>query len=378
MSAFAAGSGAADTWPEALEHAVAQMGALPSGANLGFVYVGAAFARDLGAITARLRRETGVADWVGTSGMGVIAGGAEHFDAPAIALMVGAFPPDAFRLFGPIIGDATEARARHGSWIDRARPLLAVAHADYRSAELPAEVAETADLLGCFLVGGLGVAEGEVPLAHGAEVTRGPDYGGIAGVMFGESVAVATALTQGCSPIGPRRRVTEGEDNVVKALDGRSPLEALIEDLAVESGGEAPRQLGGLHVALPAPGSDRADYAVRNLTGIDRDENRGWIAVGMPVEVGQEMMFCRRDPDSARRDLDRMLNDIKGRIAGPPKAGLYFSCLARGPNLFGAPGAELRRIEQALGRFPLAGFFANGEISRDRVYGYTGVLTLFL
>jgi small ligand-binding sensory domain FIST len=30
-----------------------------------------------------------------------------------------------------------------------------------------------------------------------------------------------------------------------------------------------------------------------------------------------------------------------------------------------------------LGDFPLVGFYANGEISRDRLYRYTGVLTLF-
>ena len=34
-------------------------------------------------------------------------------------------------------------------------------------------------------------------------------------------------------------------------------------------------------------------------------------------------------------------------------------------------------IGEGLGEFPLIGFFANGEISRDRLYGHTGVLTLF-
>ena len=41
-----------------------------------------------------------------------------------------------------------------------------------------------------------------------------------------------------------------------------------------------------------------------------------------------------------------------------------------------AHGADWRRCIAALGR-PLVGFFCNGEISRDRLYGYTGVLTLF-
>ena len=29
------------------------------------------------------------------------------------------------------------------------------------------------------------------------------------------------------------------------------------------------------------------------------------------------------------------------------------------------------------GDFPLVGFFGNGEISRDRLYAYTGVLAVF-
>ena len=34
-------------------------------------------------------------------------------------------------------------------------------------------------------------------------------------------------------------------------------------------------------------------------------------------------------------------------------------------------------IRRAPGDPALVGFFCNGEISRDRLYGYTGVLTLF-
>ena len=45
--------------------------------------------------------------------------------------------------------------------------------------------------------------------------------------------------------------------------------------------------------------------------------------------------------------------------------------------MFGARSAELGLIRRRLGDIPLAGFFCNGEISHDRLYGYTGVLTLF-
>jgi len=34
-------------------------------------------------------------------------------------------------------------------------------------------------------------------------------------------------------------------------------------------------------------------------------------------------------------------------------------------------------VRHALGDVPLVGFFANGEIARRHLYGYTGVLTVF-
>ena len=62
------------------------------------------------------------------------------------------------------------------------------------------------------------------------------------------------------------------------------------------------------------------------------------------------------------------------RVAG----ALYVSCSGRGGGHFGGPSAELKIIQHTLGDVPLVGFFAGGEIARHHLYGYTGVLTLFL
>jgi small ligand-binding sensory domain FIST len=106
--------------------------------------------------------------------------------------------------------------------------------------------------------------------------------------------------------------------------------------------------------------------------------DKGWLAVGHMVAAGDAIQFCRRDHKAAVKDLERMLADVKRRTEGPPRAGLYYACVARGPNLFGGESEELRLIRDELGEFPLVGFFANGEISHDRLYGYTGVLALFM
>ena len=73
-----------------------------------------------------------------------------------------------------------------------------------------------------------------------------------------------------------------------------------------------------------------------------------------------------------------MLADLKRRAPAPVRGAVYFTCLGRGPNIFDEQSAELARIEREIGDVPLVGFFGNGEISHNRLYAYTGVLTLFL
>ena len=131
-----------------------------------------------------------------------------------------------------------------------------------------------------------------------------------------------------------------------------------------------------IYVAFPIAHTDTGDYLVRNLMGIDLE--RGWISVGEMIEAGRSLMFCRRDHAAAEQDLRRMLADLKARAEGSAKAAVYYSCVARGPNLFGPDSEELKMIRDELGDIPLVGFFANGEISNNRLYGYTGVLALFL
>jgi small ligand-binding sensory domain FIST len=54
------------------------------------------------------------------------------------------------------------------------------------------------------------------------------------------------------------------------------------------------------------------------------------------------------------------------------------SCAGRGGPHFGGDSAELQIVRHALGEVPLVGFFGAGEIARHHLYGYTGVLTLFV
>ena len=136
------------------------------------------------------------------------------------------------------------------------------------------------------------------------------------------------------------------------------------------------RHGGYIFAAFPVAGSDRAVYMVRNLTG--SDEERGLIGMGAPLAEGQRIVCCRRDRETACADLTRMLADLKRRATTPPRGAVYFTCLGRGPNMFGENSAELVAFRDAPGCLPLVGFFCTGEISPARVYGHPAVLSLFL
>jgi small ligand-binding sensory domain FIST len=345
-------------------------------ANFGIVYVTEPAATALPDMLREFGAQTGVKSWVGGVGLGVCSAESEIFEEPAAVVITAALPDDGFRIFAPTKEPGSDLPRRHAAWIEKSTPTLALVHADPRCPDLTKAANDVAAASGAFLVGGLVSHRCESPLVAVTPGENGLGANGIAGVMLSPEIAVATSLTQGCMPIGPVHRIDEARDNIVMVIDGRPALSVFLEDIGPELARDLRRLGGVIFVGLPVAGSDTGDYLVRNLMAID--PGRGWIVVGAEITPGDQILFCRRDPQSARGDMERMVRQLAGRIGGPPKAGIYVSCVARGANLFGEPGVETQLIRETLGDFPLVGFFANGEISRDRLYGHTGVLTLFI
>jgi small ligand-binding sensory domain FIST len=369
---FRAAHGAGAGWAEAAKACADALLPLPESASLGFLYATEGLANDLGSILAFLRERTHVQHWVGSVGLGVCAAGREYFQVPAVSALVACWPEGAFRVFGPQMAGGRVLAAAEADWFATTHPAFGVVHGDPRDGRVVQTLAALSAEAGLFLVGGLAAASAAAPRQIAERVVEG----GLSGVVLAPEIAVATGLSQGCSPIGPVRRVTEARENVVMEIDERPALEVFKEDIGELLARDLRKVSGRIFAGIPVRGSDTGDYLVRNLLAIDAE--RGWIAIAERMAPGDSILFCRRDAASALEDLKRMLESLKRRTPQPPKAGLYFSCVARGPNLFGDDSEELRTIKDALGDFPLAGFFGNGEIANDRLYGYTGVLALFL
>ena len=349
-------------WTEAARLCMNQLGAIPAAATLGFLYVSDEFAGELDAILTFFRVATGVSHWTGSVGVGVCATGTEYLEEPAMAVMLGEFPAEDFRVLPP-------ARAPHE--VKASDGYLALAHGDPSNPQIQALIdALSEQVASGFVVGGLSSARGET-----AQISDEVVKGGLSGVLFSDRVKLATRLSQGISPLGPRHIITEAKKNIIGSLDHRPALDVMKAEIGEVLARDLRRAAGFIFVGLPVRGSDTGDYLVRNILGVDPENDL--VAIGEYVQPGDELLFCKRDQESAEADMVRMLEAIRTQLGGPIRGGVYVSCLGRGQHMFGAPHRELGLIRDTLGDFPLVGFFANGEISHNRLYGYTGVLTLF-
>lgn len=415
MTLFPTGHATHPQWRMACGLVLAQLRAqmaLPDHAghpSLGLLYITDHYAAEAAAILDHLQAELpGVGDWAGTVGVGVCANNAEYIDEPALAVMLCDLSVDQYRVFSGV------APLPAGF-----APHTALIHADAQTPDVAELIAEMAERTATgYLFGGLAASRGEavqfaasgggnVPGQGGAS---GVFSGGLSGVAFGDGVALVSRVTQGCQPVAPERLINEVDGNLLLIVDGQPALDVLLADLGLDTG--RPREalevvrrtLVGLNTTdgrgVQRSGHFGADVLVRHIIGID-PQRRG-VAIAEHPQPGQRLAFCQRSPQAARADLMRICAEIREELepeevtpataaalaaahedAAPHPArrvrgAIYISCAGRGGAHFGGPNAELQTVRHALGDVPLVGFFAGGEIARQHLYGYTGVLTVFV
>lgn len=320
------GAGGAVAAPDAAEASDAP--------TLGWIYLSDHYAPQAEALLDDLRQRWPGVAWVGATGVGIAASGVEYFDEPALAVMLCSLPRDQFQVFSgarPLSGFAAHT---------------ALVHADPSTAELAELIHEMSSRTSAGYVFG-GLASGRSRTLH---IADGVLTGGLSGVAFNADVALLSRVTQGCQPVGPLRRVTGHERNVVTTLDGEPALDCLLRDLQIEvsesTGGadlraalpklqkiliglnDAPAQAADPGNPSDPSASDRAfdsptprsaaarafgaDTRVRHLMGLD--PGRRALAIGDQVQIGMQLAFCSRNVDAARRDLTRICAELREEL----------------------------------------------------------------
>ncbi len=367
--------------------------------TIGFLYVTDPLSADAGSILNLFRSVTKITHWAGCAALGVCGTGAEYVAVPAISVLIGALPVEHFRCFHTHGPNHKKLHKDMEPWLNKHDAMLVVTHAAAVPDNHPAEAIEDIDsMIGGFMVGGF-----ESARAAKAVFSHEVFEDGIAGVVFSQDVAVSAAISQGCRPMGPLHEISSADDHVIGFLDGRVPFTVFGEDMtafAEQTLGYSPKEKileggnlsldllrlieGQAHIAFPVPESDQNDYLVRNIMAIDPDS--GMMAVSERIDDGQKLLFVHRNDESVKADLSHTLVTLRKRVEREqgvftPKAALYISCVARTDVDFsgaGRSGGEMALVRDVLGDIPLAGFYANGEIFKNRVYGYTALVVLFL
>lgn len=393
----------------AVEIAWAQLsaqGAQELAPTLGWCYLTDELAPGADRVMQALRERLPDVTWLGAVGAGVLASGIEYMDEPALAVMVCNLPASDFRLFhGRRPLASSHFPARGSGLADGWHAHTAQVHADARTPELAELIAELAARTDTgYLFGGLSAGRhGSPHLAWAPNEVDAADpdstgvrHGGLSGVAFSQRVHLVSRVSQGCTPVGPRREITRAERNVIYELDGRPALTCLLQDLGmtatISTEGwqrEALPKVRATLAGLTDAGSDLLDHGrhfgadtrVRHLIGLD--PARQGVALADGVEAGMQLAFCQRHLHAARQDLVRICAEVREEFDPEEHPGreavgaVYISCAGRGGAHFGGLNAEMELISHALGDLPLVGFFAGGEVARHHLYGYTGVLTVF-
>ncbi len=379
-----------------------------------------------------------VTDWTGTVGVGIASNNVEYFDEPALCVMLCDVPAHQYRVFSGVAPLATLEDETDELLKELPPPAFqahtALIHADGNmpdAAEMISELSartRTGYLFGGFAVSrhqSVQFAVGGNGNINGQGAASGVFAGGLSGVAFSDEVLLLSRVSQGCQPLtangSKTRKITACDGNLVIELDGEPALDVLLRDLNVslEQPQEALEAVRATLVGLSQdsqsvshPGIFGSDVRVRHIIGLD-PAKRG-VAIAEAVQTGMNLAFCQRNVAAARSDLVRICAEIREELesqsqpeemAWGDNAGLaeladrsfqygqsdhgglpakriagaiYVSCSGRGGPHFGGPSAELQIVRKALGDVPLVGFFAGGEIARHHVYGYTGVLTVFM
>lgn len=368
MQSFIQATSFKKDWGSAAADLLEQFGQLDPEINVAFIYATDTFAPELSHLLDELKVKTGIKHWIGSIGSGICVTNLEIYDEAAVTVMLASFPENSFTVFNGMENVPADTSGKDTFGLN-----LAVVHGDPRNGLVSEHISNLPAKLGHgYLVGGMTSSE-----SHFYQVADDLTEGDISGIIFDDSNPIITALTQGCTPIGEMHTLTGCDHHLAMTIDKRPALDVFKEEIGDILARDIDKAAGYIFAAFPIKGSDTGDYLVRNIIGIDPDNNL--LAIGENMLVNSPIMFCKRDGQTATQDMQRMLDDIKKRIGKKtPRGALYISCLGRGKNLFGDNSEELKMITETLGELPLVGFYANGEIAGNQLYGYTGVLTLFM
>ena len=378
-----------------LEHAIEECAAgilsqLDGGnPDLAVVFVSPHHEANYEKVTRLVGQRLGSAKIFGCSGGGIIGGGVEVEQRPAVSI-TGASLPGVEIMDFHLDGDSLpDLDAGPGAW-EKLVKVSGSQDPQFVMLADPFSFPVQNLLLGLDFaftqsakIGGLASGaqqQGGNALFLNDQVFRS---GAIGLALYGD-ITVDTVVAQGCRPIGQTMHITESRRNLLVELDGQPPLTVLKELFQTMSHRDQELMRSSLFLGvvmdefLESP--KQGDFLIRNVVGMDA--RTGVLAIGEMLKEGQLVQFHLRDAKTSAEDLTAVLeryaaDNRENQVQG----ALLFSCLGRGQYLYGRPNHDTDIFHEKLGEVPLGGFFCNGEIGpvsgTTFLHGYTSSFGIF-
>ncbi len=229
-----------------------------------------------------------------------------------------------------------------------------------------------------------GVADGGIGPGESCLFLNGEQINhGAVGIVCRTNHRIRPIVSQGCRPIGHTFVVTKTDKNVIYEVGGRPTMQQfreMFKDLSSEDQ-ELVRQ--GPHLGVVTDEYKekfgRGDFLVSNVLGSDPET--GAIAISQPIRSGRTVQFHVRDAQTAREDLQMMIDHDLREHPQPVAGALMFTCNGRGKKLFGSAHHDAITLRERYGSIPVAGIFAQGELgpigNHNYLHGFTASVALF-
>jgi small ligand-binding sensory domain FIST len=357
--------------------------------NLGLLFVSPRFFDQGKELLEILQIETRAKMFAGCSGASLIAGGSEIEEQPGLTLGLYHLPGAKLQAFH-MTQEQVEEASGPGYWHMETGVAADVtngwlAFADPFSFQIDQWLNTWNEAYPALPTLG-GMASGDYSAQRTQLYLNGEVFEeGCVAISVAGDIALASMISQGCTPIGETWTITKAERNLIYEIANRPAYEVLAETLNKLPMEEKQKLRGNLFIGLVIneylEEFHRGDFLIRNLIGVD--PSSGVLAVGAFPRVGQTIQFQRRDARAGTEDMEVLLHATEKKVAGREVYGACLcSCNGRGRGMFSKADHDAQHVQQAFGPIGVAGFFCNGELgpvgNKNFVHGYTASLALFV
>jgi small ligand-binding sensory domain FIST len=324
---------------------------------------------------------------IGCSGAGLVGGGYEKENGPALVLCAAYLPGVELYPFHATDNQYPNADASPDAWTelvgaerDQPTNFVLLANLAGPPAFDPRPLLAGLDFAypSCTQIGGLASAP-----EHNALFLDGALHNsGLVGIALQGNLQVDTLVARGCRPIGQPMTASTCEEHLLFQLNDRPASQVLADLYHSLPEADQSRMRHGLLLGVASTELkdelEPKDFLMRNIVHMDHE--KGYLGIGDILRPGQTVQFHLRDSEAAEEDLELLLNRYC-REAWQPAGALLFTGMGRGQQLFGKANRESNAFFDKVGDVPLTGFFCNGEIGPigqdTHLHGYTGSFSLF-